>query len=713
MLKHTILALIALAVGSSALFMNYHNDASAAPDDNPLTVKWTGPFGGLPPFDKVKIADFKPALEKAMAENLSEIDKIANNPAPPTFANTFVPLEESGDLLNRVQTVFGVWSTSMNTKEFEPIQAEMQPRLAAHYDKITQNAALFKRIETIYNSPAIKKLTPEQQRLVKVYYDNYVHNGAKLDDASKKRLSEINQELAGLYATFNQNLQGEEGELYVQIDKESDLSGLPQSLKDGAAEAAKSKGKSGWIIRNTRSSTDPFLTYADNRKLREKVWKMFVSRGDNGDARDNKETIKKILKLRTERAHLFGLPTHAHWILQPKMAKDPAAALKLMESIWPAAIARVHEEVSDMQALADRQKAGLKIEPWDYHYYMEKVRKDKYDLDQNEVKPYLQLDKMREAMFWVAGKLFNFDFVPMKGVATFNPDMSVYEVKDKTTGRHIGVWYFDPYARDGKDSGAWMNQYRNQSRIGGKEITTIVSNNANFVKGKPGEPVLISWDDATTMFHEFGHALHGLSSNVTYPTLSGTNVPTDYVEFPSQLLEHWVETPEVLNRFALHYQTGKPMPQALIEKIKKASTFNSGFDTTELLASALMDMKVHMAGDTPIDPDKFEKEELGKLMMPKELVMRHRLPQFRHIFGSDDYSAGYYSYLWSDVLKADAFTAFTEAGGPYDPKVAERLKKYVFSVGNTIDPAEGFRKFRGRDPKVDALFEERGFPIAH
>jgi len=341
---------------------------------------------------------------------------------------------------------------------------------------------------------------------------------------------------------------------------------------------------------------------------------------------------------------------------------------------------------------------------------MEKVRKDKYDLDQGEVKQYLQLDKMREAMFWVAGELFDFSFTPVTGLPVMHPDQTVYEVKSKSTGKHVGLWYFDPYARDGKNSGAWMSQYRDQSRIAGKDITTIVSNNSNFVKAKPGEPVLISWDDAVTMFHEFGHALHGLSSNVTYPTLSGTAVATDYVEFPSQILEHWVPTPEVLNKFAIHYQTGKPMPKELIEKIKKAATFNQGFDTTELLSSALIDMKLHMSEPTN-DPDKFERETLTALNMPKELVMRHRTPQFRHIFGSDGYSAGYYSYVWSDVLQADAFTAFTEAGGPYDKEVAKRLVKYVFSVGNTIEPAEGFRKFRGRDPKVDALKIERGFPV--
>ena len=342
---------------------------------------------------------------------------------------------------------------------------------------------------------------------------------------------------------------------------------------------------------------------------------------------------------------------------------------------------------------------------------MEKVRKQKYDLDQNQVKPYLQLDKMREAMMWVAGELFNFSFTKVDNVPVFNSDMVVYEVKNKTTGAHVGLWYFDPYARDGKNSGAWMNQYRSQDRL--DKETTIVSNNANFIKGKPGEPVLISWDDATTMFHEFGHALHGLSSNVTYPTLSGTNVARDYVEFPSQLLEHWVGTPEVLQKYAVHYQTGKPIPQELVDKIKKASKFNQGFSTTEYLSSALVDMKLHLAGDKKIDPAAFEKETLTALGMPHELVMRHRTPQFGHIFSSDGYASGYYSYLWSDVLTADAFEAFTEAGGPYDKAVAARLVKYVFSVGNTIDPAEGYRKFRGRDPDTAALMRKRGFPVKH
>jgi peptidyl-dipeptidase Dcp len=382
--------------------------------------------------------------------------------------------------------------------------------------------------------------------------------------------------------------------------------------------------------------------------------------------------------------------------------------MELMMAVWKPAVARVHEEVRDMQALADKEGAKLKIEPWDYRYYAEKVRKEKFDLDQNEVKPYLQLEKLREGIFWVAGELFNFNFTPATNVPVAHPDIRVWQVTDKTSGKQIGLWYFDPYARAGKRSGAWMNAYRSQERVNG-EVTTIVSNNANFVKGKPGEPLLISWDDASTMFHEFGHALHGLNSNVTYPSLSGTAVARDYVEFPSQLMEHWLSTPEVLNRFALHYQTGKPIPQTLVDRIKKSATFNQGFITVEYLAAALVDMKLHLAGDRKIDPDKFEKDTLAELGMPHEIVMRHRTPQFMHVFSSDGYSAGYYSYLWADVITADAFGAFVEGGGPYDKKVAERLRKYIFSVGNTIDPAEAYRSFRGRDPKVEALMKKRGF----
>jgi peptidyl-dipeptidase Dcp len=684
--------------------------ATTAAADNPLLQPWTGPYGGIPPFDKVRVADFKPALEASMAEALTNIDRIAKNPAPPTFENTIAALEGASRTLDRVGTVYGIWSSNMSSDEFQPIEQEMAPKLAAFSDQVTQNEALFRRIEAVYNAPEKARLTPEQQRVTWLTYTNFVRAGAQLDAAKKERLSAINQELAGVYTKFAQNVLGDEGDLYLTLDAEADLAGLPQSLRDSASEAATSKGQAGkWVITNTRSSIDPFLTYSDRRDLREKAWRMFINRGDNGDAHDNNANITSILQLRAERANLLGFPTHAHWRLENAMAKTPERAMELMEAVWTPAVARVKEEVADMQKIANREKANITIEPWDYRYYAEKVRKAKYDLDQNEVKQYLQLDKLREAIHWVAGQLFNFNFTELHNVPVYHPDVRVWEVTDRTSGKHIGLWYFDPFAREGKQSGAWMNAYRNQERYE-DDVTTIVSNNANFVKGKPGEPVLISWDDATTMFHEFGHALHGLSSNVNYPSVSGTNVARDYVEFPSQLLEHWLATPEVLQKFALHYQTGKPIPQSLVNRIEKASTFNEGFATTEYLASALVDMKMHLAGNQTIDPDRFERETLAELGMPKEIVMRHRPTQFLHIFAGDGYSAGYYSYLWSDVITADAAEAFEQGGGYYDPAVAGRLRQ-LYSIGNTVDPADAYRTFRGRDPEIGALMRKRGFPV--
>jgi peptidyl-dipeptidase Dcp len=683
--------------------------SSAHAPANPLLSKWEGPYGGVPPFDRVQVSQFKSALEDGMAENLAEVDRIAKDPAAPTFDNTIVAMERAGDTLNRVQTVYGVFGSTMSGPEFQVVQREMAPRLAAFSDQISQNAALFKRIEAIYNSPDKRKLSSEQQRLVWLYYTRFVRSGARLGSEAKARLSQINQQLAGLFTKFSQNVLAEEDGQSMTLKNEEELAGLPQSVRDAAAAAAITKKQPGtWVIANTRSSVDPFLTYSDRRELREKAWRMFINRGDNGDEHDNNATIAQILQLRAERAKLLGYSTHAHWRLENAMAKTPEHAMELMEQVWKPAVARVHEEVADMQALADKEGAKIKIEPWDYRYYAEKVRKARYDLDQNEVKQYLQLEKLREGIFWVAGELFNFNFTPAVNVPVAHSDVRVWEVTDKTTKKHIGLWYFDPYARAGKRSGAWMNAYRSQERFNG-EITTIVSNNSNFVKGKPGEPLLISWDDATTMFHEFGHALHGLNSNVTYPSLSGTAVARDYVEFPSQLLEHWLSTPEVLQRFAVHYQTGKPIPQNLVDRIKRAATFNEGFETVEYLAAALVDMKLHLAGDQKIDADAFEKKALAELGMPNEIVMRHRTPHFGHVFGSDGYSAGYYSYLWSDVLTADAFGAFVEGGGPYNQKVAERLRKYIFSVGNTVDPAEAYRSFRGRDPQVTWLMKKRGF----
>jgi len=683
--------------------------AAEATVQNPLLAPWTGPYGGVPPFDKVKVEHFQPALEAAMAEQLAEVDKIAGDPAPPTFANTLAALERSGRTLERVATVFGVYSSTMSTPDFQKVEEDMAPRLAAFSDRIIQNEKLFKRIADVYESREAAGLSPEQKRLAWLDYTNFVRAGAKLDPVAKKRMSEINQRLATLYTKFSQNLLADETDYVLFLDQESDLAGLPDSLRAAAAAAAEQRGQKGkWAVLNTRSSMEPFLTYSDRRDLREKVWRTYYSRGDHGDAKDNNALISEILKLRAERAKLLGYQTHAHWRLENSMARTPERAMELMEAVWKPAVARVREEVADMQAVADKEGAGIKIEPWDYRYYAEKVRKAKYDLDQNAVKPYLQLEKLREGMFWVAGQLFGFSFTPIEGVPVYHPDMRAYKVGDPS-GKLVGLWYFDPYARPGKQSGAWMNAYRNQERFD-RDITTIVSNNTNFVKGKPGEPILISWDDATALFHEFGHALHGLSSNVSYPSLSGTAVARDYVEFPSQILERWLSTPQVLNRFALHYQTGKPIPPEMVQRIERAATFNQGFTTVEYLASALVDMKLHLAGDRTIDPDAFERDTLTALGMPSEIVMRHRTPQFSHAFSGDGYSAGYYSYLWSDTLSADAWEAFTEADGPYDIAVAKRLRDAVFSAGNTVDPADAYRAFRGRDPGIAALMRRRGFP---
>jgi peptidyl-dipeptidase Dcp len=705
---------VAIAALLAAVPLMAATEPGASP--NPLLAPWTGPYGGVPAFDKVRIEDFKPALEKAMADELAELDAIAGNPEKPTFANTIAAMESAGKEFDRSSTIFGIYSSTMDTKDFQAVETEMAPKLAEFGDKIVQNKALFARVAAVYDARESLSLTPEQKRLVWLDYTNFVHAGAKLGDAAQKRMSEINQRLATLFTKFSQNLLGDEADYVLYLERESDLAGLPDGFRKGASAAAETRGHKGhWAILNTRSSMEPFLTYSDRRDLREEVWRTYYSRGDNNDAHDNKKLITEILKLRAERAKLLGFRTHADWRLENSMAKTPEKTMELMEAVWKPAVARVHEEVADMQAVADRDAAAghgpkITIEPWDYRYYAEKVRKEKYDLDQNSVMPYLQLEKIREALFYTAGRLFGLKFAPVTGIPTVAPDVHVWEVQD-ASGKHVGLWYFDPYARPGKNSGAWMNAYRSQSRFEG-EIPTIVSNNTNFVKGKPDEPILISWDDATALFHEFGHALHGLSSSVEYPSLSGTNVARDYVEFPSQLMEHWLSTPEVLNQFALHYQTGKPIPKELVEKIDRASKFNQGFITVEYLAGALVDMKLHLAAtpDKDIDPDAFEKVTLKELGMPREIVMRHRTPQFGHIFSGDGYSAGYYSYLWSDTLSADAYEAFVEAGGPWDPAVAKRLKDNVFSTGNTRDPADSYRGFRGHDPGTAALMRKRGFP---
>ncbi len=678
---------------------------------NVLLQEWTGPYGGTPAFDKMNVTDIKPALEKGMELNLKEIDEIANNPEAPTFENTIVAMERAGAELDRVFTYYGILSSNMSSPEFRDVQKEMAPKLSEFSSKISQNEKLFKRIKTVYDNAQKTPLEADQQRVVELTYTSFAMNGAELDEEKKKRYAAINKELSELYTNFSNNvLEDEEG--YVTYLTKDQLSGLSDPLIKAYAKAATDRGQEGkYAVTNTRSSMDPFLTYSDERAIREKVWKNYYSRGDNGDDKDNNENIAKILKLRKERVGLLGHDNYADWRLQNRMAKNPENAMKLMNAVWPAAIARVKEEVIDMQAVADANGDKIIIEPWDYRYYAEKVRKKKYDLDSDEVKQYLQLDKLREAMFFVAGELFNYKFTPIEEgkVPVFHEDVKVWEVNDKTSGEHIGLWYLDPFARPGKRSGAWATTYRSHTTFDGKK-NVLASNNSNFVKPAPGEAVLVSWDDATTFFHEFGHALHFFASEVRYPTLNGG--VRDYTEFQSQLLERWLSTDKVIDNYLVHYKTGEAIPKALVDKIKKAATFNQGFATTEYLASALMDMKFHLADPTNIDVDTFEKETLAELNMPKELVMRHRTPHFGHVFSGEGYATAYYGYMWADVLTSDAAEAFAEApGGFYDKEVAAKLVKYLFAPRNAIDPAEAYRKFRGRDAKIEALMKDRGFPV--
>jgi peptidyl-dipeptidase Dcp len=679
--------------------------------DNPLLAPWTGPYGGVPAFDRVRVADMKPALEAAMANNLAELDAIAKNPAPPTFENTIAAMENSGRMLDRVMAIWNLWGGNLSTPDYRKVQEEMAPRLAEFRSRISQNTALFTRVKAVYDARARASLRPDQQRLVSLVYDSFARDGAALTGAAKERHAAINARLAELYTKFANNVLADEENDVTWLSKDQ-VGGLPESLVKSAAAAAEEKGRKGeYAITNTRSSVEPFLTYATDRGLRERVWRTFYARGDNGDEHDNNAVIAEILTLRDERAKLLGYPNYAAWQLQNKMARTPERAMSLMQEVWPAALGRVKQEVADMQAVADREKAGIKIAGWDYRFYAEKVRRAKYDLDSEEVKQYLQLDRLREGMFYVAGELFGFTFTPLPAgkVPVFHPDVKVWEVKSKATGDLVGVWYLDPYARPGKRSGAWATTYRDHETFDGLQ-TTLGSNNSNFVKGAAGEPVLVSWTDAETLFHEFGHALHYFSSNVAYPTLnSGVR---DYTEFQSQLLEHWLLTDQVIDRFLVHVKTGKPMPKELVAKIQKAATFNKGFETTEYLASALMDMKYHTTDPKGLDPRAFEKTTLAALNMPDEIVMRHRSTQFTHVFSGEGYAAGYYGYIWADVLTADAAEAFQAApGGYYDKPLAKKLVDNLFAVRNAVDPADAYRAFRGRDAQIAALMRDRGFPV--
>ncbi|MBD3889949.1 M3 family metallopeptidase [Olleya marilimosa] len=687
------------------------NDNSKPMSDNLLLKDFTGPYGGVPAFDKMKVDQVEPAVIEGIEQGLNDIEVIANNTDAPTFKNTIEAMERAGHSLDNVFTYYGIFSSNMSSPEFREVQSALAPKLSDYTSKINQNTKLFKRIKTVYEASLKNPLPADQQRVVELIYKRFEMNGAELDDVKKKRYAEINKELSTLYNKFGDNVLHDE-ENYITYLTKDQLDGLSDGFIKSAAKIATDNGKDGmYAITNTRSSMDPFLTYSTERELRKQVWTNYYSRGDNGDAHDNKALIAEILKLRRERVQLLGYSNYAEWRLQDRMAKTPENAMRLMEAVWPATIARVKEEVADMQAVADAAGKNIEIAPWDYRFYAEKVRQKKYDLDSDEVKQYLQLDKLTQALFYTAGRLFNYKFTPVEEgkVPVFHEDVKVWEVTDLDSGKHIGLWYLDPFARPGKRSGAWATTYRSHTTFDGPK-TVLASNNSNFVKAAPGEAVLISWDDAETFFHEFGHALHFFSSNVKYPTLNGG--VRDYTEFQSQLLERWLSTDEVINQFLVHYKTGQPIPAALVSKIKKAATFNQGFATTEYLASALMDMKLHLADPTNIDIAKFETETLATLNMPEELPMRHRTPHFGHVFSGEGYATAYYGYMWADVLTSDASEAFNDApDGFYDKALADKLVKYLFAPRNSMDPAEAYNLFRGRGAKIEALMRDRGFPV--
>jgi peptidyl-dipeptidase Dcp len=682
--------------------------AAPAVPANILLADFTGPYEGVPQWDQVRPELFPQAFGFAIEEQRREVAAIARNPSAPTFANTVEALEKAGRRLDRVGTYFDIMTSNVTTPAYQALEKEWSPKLAAASDEITLNPQLFQRVKAVYEARTASGLDAKQQRLVTRLYESFVRRGANLGAEQKQQLSSYNQQLATLFATFSEKVLADES-TYIQAS-EAEMKGVPADVKAAAAAAAKQRNMpaGSYAIKNTRSAVDPVLTFADSRPLRERVFRAFVNRGDNRDANDTNAIIAQIVKARADRARLLGYGSHADWRMQDTMAKTPGRAMDLMMRVWPAAVARVKEEVRDMQALATKSGARITIEPWDYRYYMEKVRQQRYNLSQEELKPYFELSNMINGMFWAAGELYGLDFKENTGAApVFNPDVRTFEVTDRASGKTVGLFYMDAYAREGKRSGAWMTTYRSRSGLLGDKIV-LASNNNNFTKPGPGEPVLISLDDASTLFHEFGHAIHYLLSDTYYPGLAGT--PRDFVEYPSQVNENWLLTREVLDKFARHYKTGAAMPQALIDKVRKSDTFNQGFATVEYLSSALVDMKLHMDPIGVVDPDRFERETLASLGMPKEMVMRHRLPQFNHLFSSDAYSAGYYSYLWSETMDADTWAAFEEAGSPWDKATAEKFKRFLLSTGNETDRAEAYRQFRGRDPDVRALLKRRGFP---
>jgi len=675
-------------------------------DTNPLLKPWETPYQ-TPPFVDIKPEHFLPAFEQAFTDHAAEITAITHDPTVPDFDNTITALERAGRLLSKVSAVFYDLVSAHSNPAILEIDKEVSIRMARHWNPIMMNAVLFGRIAMLHEQRASLKLTGEQKRLLERTYTRFHRAGAGLSEEAKTRMAEINERLAHLGTTFSHHLLGDEQDWFLELSEE-DRAGLPDSFVASAKAAAEERGMAGKaIVTLSRSTVETFLKISGRRDLREKVFRAFTARGDNGNANDNKEIIVEVLALREESARLLGYPTYAAYRLEDSMAKTPEAVRGLLERVWKPARERALADRDELQAMIAEEGGNFALAPWDWRYYAERLRQSKANFDDTTIKPYLALDHMIEAAFDCATRLFGITFAERKDIPVWHPDVRVWEVKD-AAGHHKALFYGDYFARSSKRSGAWMTSLREQQKLDG-EVAPLVINVCNFAKGAEGEPSLLSPDDARTLFHEFGHGLHGMLSNVTYPSLSGTSVFTDFVELPSQLYEHWQERPEVLQKFARHCQTGEPLPEELLQRFLAARKFNQGFATVEFVSSALLDLEFHsQPASASRDVGAFERAELEKIGMPSEIVMRHRPTQFGHIFSGDYYAAGYYSYMWSEVMDADAFGAFEEAGNIFDPTVAKRLRDDIYSTGGSVDPEQAYVAFRGREPEPDALLRRRG-----
>jgi peptidyl-dipeptidase Dcp len=683
--------------------------APARPPANPLLADWTGTFR-LPPFGAITPAHFRPAFDAALAAHRAEIDAIAADPAPPSFDNTIVAMERAGRALDRVANVFFVLAGADTSDALEAVERDISPLLARHSNAIYLDRALYARVAALYRRRDVLGLSSEQARVLDRYHTRFVRAGGALAKPAQERLAAINERLASLGTQFGQNVLADE-KVYALILDEGDLAGLPDFARAAARAAAEERGHKGkFAITLARSSCETFLQFSSRRDLREKIFQAWIKRGENGGATDNRALIAEMVALRAERANLLGFETFADYRLDDQMAKTPAAARKLLDDVWGRARAKAQVERDALQKMIAEEGGNFGLAPHDWRYYAEKLRKARYDLDEAEIKPYFQLDKMIEAAFETARRLFGLTFTPVD-VPLYHSDARAYDVKDPA-GRHVGLFIGDYFARSSKHSGAWMTSLRDQEKLAG-EVTPVILNICNFSKPAAGEPALLSFDDARTLFHEFGHALHGLLSDVTYPLLAGTAVPSDFVELPSQLYEHWLEVPEILQNYARHAKTGAAMPKALLDRLLATRTYGQGFATVEYTACALVDLDLHGRKDTSaLDVSDFERSDLERIAMPAEIVMRHRLPHFQHLFSGGGYAAGYYSYMWSEVLDADAFEAFEETGNAFDPETAKRLRDFIYGAGNLRDPAEAYKAFRGRLPTVDALLKKRGLADA-